>query len=71
MSQTVFINVTVDGKSTKAEADKHGHQAARGSSASSDLTVSFDPTKVSTISRLHFALQVAEREIAAGKELTP
>lgn len=69
MAQTVIINLTA-GK-VAVDAPKAGHTGGRGSSASGDLTVSFDPATVKSISNLKQMLQTAVLLAAGGKELIP
>jgi hypothetical protein len=68
MAQNVFINVSAG--STKVDAAKPGHTSARGASASGDLTVSFDTSKVTTITLLEKLLKQAVTQARSGKELT-
>lgn len=71
MAQTVFINVKVGASASKqVERSSHSHDAARGSAAASDVTVSFDPTTVKNMNVLRSAIDAAMQTIAGGKELT-
>lgn len=71
MAQDTWINVTVDSRPTTADGSQHGHTSARGGSASGDVTLSFDKTKVATRTRLQWAVKEALRQVEAGGELKP
>lgn len=72
MAQSVFVNITLDGNaSKKVDGADHKHDSSRGAAAANDVTLSFDPATVKTVTILKSAVAAALRQIAAGKELTP
>lgn len=56
---------------TKADHPKQNNSGGRGSAAAGDVTISFDKTKVATISKLKRVFEDALKVIASGTELTP
>ena len=66
MAQNTFINVTVDpAASKKPDRVDHVHTVVTGTAATGDLTVSFDSTKVTSLSILD-SLMASARVRAAG-----
>jgi hypothetical protein len=67
MAQDQFINVTVGANATKVPAGQdQGHKGSQGASASSDLTISFDSAKFSTLGLLQAGVAAAMK-IASGQ----
>jgi hypothetical protein len=67
MAQNQFINVTLGANATNVEPGRdQGHRGSPGASASSDLTVSWDSAKFTTLDLLQKGVATAMK-IAAGQ----
>lgn len=66
MAQNQFINVTVGANASNVPAGgDQGHKGSQGASASSDLTISWDSAKFTTLDLLQKGVMSALK-IAAG-----
>lgn len=68
MTQTVFINATMD-TTTQADRANYRHTVTRGTKAGQDITVSLDPTKVLSVNTLKSALDQVYRAFLAGADV--
>lgn len=67
MAQNQFINVTLGANATNvAPGQDQGHKGSQGASATSDLTISFDSAKFTTLGLLQAGVATAMK-IAAGQ----
>lgn len=68
MAQNVFLNLTVDASaSSRTNIADHQHTVSGGTSASGDLTLSYDSAKITSLALLEGAiLALRRRALAAG-----
>ena len=67
MAQNQFINVTLGANASNVPAGQdQGHKGSQGASAASDLTISFDSAKFTTLGLLQAGVAAAMK-IAAGQ----
>lgn len=67
MAQNTWINATADKSASRKGDGDHIHTVSGGTSASGDLTVSFDNTVVTTLSLYDSLMRAARlRAIGAG-----
>ena len=67
MAQNTWINLTADKSAATTPPGSHHHAVAGGTSATGDLTVSFDSAVVTTLNVFDSLVQAArQRAVAAG-----